>query len=144
MDDALARNAFSLQMLDTCSLNPCCNGWCTRTLAIVENEINGRKGLNPCCNGWCTRTFQSNTAKALLVACLNPCCNGWCTRTQIIRTVNYAFHVVLILVVMDDALAQLTMTNFLNFKAAVLILVVMDDALAQNEHCKNTQRNWKS
>ena len=59
-------------------LNPCCNGWCTRTWTQwTISQL--RVSLNPCCNGWCTRTqgvllsYQWNVS-------LNPCCNGWCTR----------------------------------------------------------------
>ena len=40
------------------------------------------------------------------VASLNPCCNGWCTRTNATTAQEVKQQVVLILVVMDDALAQ--------------------------------------
>ena len=60
---------------------------------------------------------------------LNPCCNGRCTRTRLIRQRTQDTGQVLILVVMEDALAQAI--TYLTAKAVgVLILVVMEDALA--------------
>ena len=80
MEDALTHTIFmDNRQLDT-SLNPCCNGRCTRTfvkevkdvlvkfvlilvvmedaLALVDYDIEevSKMGLNPCCNGRCTRT----------------------------------------------------------------------------------------
>ena len=43
---------------------------------------------------------------------------------------NQSFHTVLILVVMDDALAQYVTPHTSPLISSVLILVVMDDALA--------------
>ena len=134
--------------------------------------------LNPCCNGWCTRTMQTQSSLLLkkvlilvvmddaLVQCpfshnalngrLNPCCNGWCTRTETAEVVASQYGV-LILVVMDDALvlvqdeAAYKASGSLNpccngwctrtlwqmvlqvLKMLVLILVVMDDALVPKE-----------
>ena len=60
-------------------------------------------GLNPCCNGRCTRTLNKEMKQE---KCLNPCCNGRCTRTLYCYYVREGNSVVLILVVMEDALAQ--------------------------------------
>ena len=38
---------------------------------------------------------------------LNPCCNGRCTRTLAMDVIVPKYYFVLILVVMEDALAQL-------------------------------------
>jgi len=67
--------------------------------------------------------------EATYKACLNPCCNGRCTRTTSRGYNLTATAKVLILVVMEDALAHLKK----GMKCAVtgvLILVVMEDALA--------------
>ena len=40
------------------------------------------------------------------LAGLNPCCNGRCTRTIITSREEVSIDIVLILVVMEDALAQ--------------------------------------
>ena len=67
--------------------------------------------------------------KTLVYLGLNPCCNGRCTRTYDDAIVYGDAVLVLILVVMEDALAQgkkVVITGI--FK--VLILVVMEDALA--------------
>ena len=61
-------------------------------------------------------------------ACLNPCCNGRCTRTYLCSTINISLPV-LILVVMEDALAHLV-SQLSIMDRLVLILVVMEDALA--------------
>ena len=60
---------------------------------------------------------------------LNPCCNGRCTRTSREFTPQEIASVVLILVVMEDALAQAAIARF-GIIIKVLILVVMEDALA--------------
>ena len=61
--------------------------------------------LNPCCNGRCTRTIKPDS-EGNVVASLNPCCNGRCTRTTIKGMITSPLKV-LILVVMEDALAPL-------------------------------------
>ena len=63
------------------------------------------------------------------LAGLNPCCNGRCTRTIITSREEVSIDIVLILVVMEDALAR----HYLLLSGStpkVLILVVMEDALA--------------
>ena len=40
------------------SLNPCCNGRCTRTRQREHYGIFDHRRLNPCCNGRCTRTAK--------------------------------------------------------------------------------------
>ena len=61
-------------------------------------------GLNPCCNGRCTRTLNKEMKQEKY---LNPCCNGRCTRTLYCYYVREGNSVVLILVVMEDALAPI-------------------------------------
>ena len=80
MEDALARAEIIENANLPISLNPCCNGRCTRTMLACSNrnsnqsvlilvvmedalalsrifpEMVGDNGLNPCCNGRCTRT----------------------------------------------------------------------------------------
>ena len=60
---------------------------------------------------------------------LNPCCNGRCTRTRVGINYNGYTAYALILVVMEDALAQLHQGRQERYDYA-LILVVMEDALA--------------
>ena len=62
---------------------------------------------------------------------LNPCCNGRCTRTQKKAKTMVGTFLVLILVVMEDALAHGIAKGRLTPVECVLILVVMEDALAQ-------------
>ena len=69
--------------------------------------------------------------KAKDSGCLNPCCNGRCTRTRILSTLSSCYFKVLILVVMEDALALTFIPLSNNSSLGVLILVVMEDALAQ-------------
>ena len=61
--------------------------------------------------------------------CLNPCCNGRCTRT-VQKRVSLKSWLVLILVVMEDALALGNVVRPIVARDKVLILVVMEDALA--------------
>ena len=112
------------------SLNPCFNGRCTRTvfgnawiygdaqvliLVLMEDALAlvckallllfFYLGLNPCFNGRCTRT---NISISLLKGLrgLNPCFNGRCTRTKIKVPAKAPKVKVLILVLMEDALAR--------------------------------------
>ncbi len=66
--------------------------------------------LNPCCNGRCTRT-SLNLQVLKSLRSLNPCCNGRCTRTVNVVSLENYDRIVLILVVMEDALAHL-LSNF--------------------------------
>ena len=61
---------------------------------------------------------------------LNPCFNGRCTRTPEIILYN-KIYIVLILVLMEDALALIKVIIKLVALLPVLILVLMEDALAQ-------------
>ena len=61
---------------------------------------------------------------------LNPCCNGRCTRTQGRSLKALRPRQVLILVVMEDALALYAGKWAIKESRPVLILVVMEDALA--------------
>ena len=105
MEDALAQTTIKDMKTINKSLNPCCNGRCTRTTPLtgIWHRIDG---LNPCCNGRCTRTCEIRTL-AIIKKCLNPCCNGRCTRTAV-QLAKSGLVNVLILVVMEDALAQLS------------------------------------
>ena len=83
MEDALVpKYVTPLLLVTRVSLNPCCNGRCTRTgTFVVESDVKGQvlilvvmedalvlveqitattanEGLNPCCNGRCTRTAK--------------------------------------------------------------------------------------
>ena len=105
MEDALAQEVKAQVVDQLKSLNPCCNGRCTRT--NDKKKIGSKiQSLNPCCNGRCTRTnrfvpayVKSHNVLILVVmedalalgsviremvqtkVSLNPCCNGRCTRT---------------------------------------------------------------
>ena len=65
----------------------------------------GNESLNPCCNGRCTRTEQIVDITKAYNGSLNPCCNGRCTRTTARIVTRVRDSIVLILVVMEDALA---------------------------------------
>ena len=71
-----------------------------------------------------TRSFTEEEQSGL-----NPCCNGRCTRTHTTKGLLDFIAQVLILVVMEDALAQ-GFARCITAKLWVLILVVMEDALA--------------
>ena len=60
---------------------------------------------------------------------LNPCCNGCCSRSSVLLEPSIATISVSILVVMDVALADLSVLNAKK-SDQVSILVVMDVALA--------------
>ena len=62
---------------------------------------------------------------------LNPCFNGRCTRTVGVAAIMSFVLSVLILVLMEDALALATLPFIAVGVAAVLILVLMEDALAR-------------
>ena len=80
MEDALAPKKWKTKSKRKC-LNPCFNGRCTRTEWWTNNKVRQGEGLNPCFNGRCTRTVAS----AEVVA---------------------SQYGVLILVLMEDALAR--------------------------------------
>ena len=101
-----SHNSLSKELFELFRLNPCCNGRCTRTKCSQCLKTTKRFCLNPCCNGRCTRTFHYLLISLLEVS-LNPCCIGRCTRTIEYDKPNGKLHGVLILVVMEDALAQL-------------------------------------
>ena len=61
---------------------------------------------------------------------LNPCFNGRCTRTPHERWRKDFYSSVLILVLMEDALALKLGRKLTALGAKVLILVLMEDALA--------------
>ena len=79
MEDALVQWQLGGQNLNLPSLNPCCNGRCTRTNYNGYTAYKDER-LNPCCNGRCTRTEIRDLQKFAKMR-LNPCCNGRCTRT---------------------------------------------------------------
>ena len=62
---------------------------------------------------------------------LNPCFNGRCTRTNLPLPLHYQSQEVLILVLMEDALAPFLASCQQENSVEVLILVLMEDALAR-------------
>ena len=128
MEDALAlKDEFDVDP-DDYGLNPCFNGRCTRTEG-KQNICISAVGLNPCFNGRCTRTCKGLKPRENL-ACLNPCFNGRCTRTLMSFINLFTKYTVLILVLMEDALARLFDHTTKITQTKVLILVLMEDALA--------------
>ena len=73
--------------------------------------------------------LSSSSCLEICSSRLNPCCNGRCTRTNAVLRDNEDISFVLILVVMEDALA-LWRSLCIHIIHRVLILVVMEDALA--------------
>ena len=85
MEDALARPLWVFQHYKALSLNPCCNGRCTRTLTIM-NTIDF---LNVLILVVMEDALALDLAKAKLITLgLNPCCNGRCTRTSFLYVVS--------------------------------------------------------
>ena len=74
---------------------------------VRHSSCGGLTCLNPCFNGRCTRTLTGSRAFTAEEICLNPCFNGRCTRTSNSRAFT-AEEIVLILVLMEDALAHST------------------------------------
>ena len=64
MEDALVHQEIRIVELSS-SLNPCCNGRCTRTYPPAVNNNRADSCLNPCCNGRCTRTLKKPLTRAL-------------------------------------------------------------------------------
>ena len=58
MEDALVQAAIARFGIIIKRLNPCFNGRCTRTLALLTVSPKAAC-LNPCFNGRCTRTPKS-------------------------------------------------------------------------------------
>ena len=73
--------------------------------------------------------FTETAVPVVLFISLNPCSNGRCTRTAINFTPREKKRIVLILVLMEDALARKRNLDCLKM-ILVLILVLMEDALA--------------
>ena len=66
MEDALAQIDGQDYLVMSHSLNPCCNGRCTRTNLFFW-FIRRMPGLNPCCNGRCTRTDYKFLTELVMV-----------------------------------------------------------------------------
>ena len=133
-------------------LNPCCNGRCSLRLpnfhfseeikivlilVVMEDALwvpylvsvlLAKFRLNPCCNGRCSLRRWEYQGAWRCFKCLNPCCNGRCSLRQQGNEKTKDFNRVLILVVMEDALWEVTQSPKAIIKE-VLILVVMEDAL---------------
>ena len=106
MEDALAQlSCKNTKKPKSLGLNPCFNGRCTRTLVFHTWFSVKRNCLNPCFNGRCTRTESIYMDRPNGRLCLNPCFNGRCTRTRLLEVLPKRLGVVLILVLMEDALA---------------------------------------
>ena len=86
------------------SLNPCCNGRCTRTLKNGGKER--KKDVLILVVMEDALALDGEEIKLFDDQSLNPCCNGRCTRTYKIFLLKKIARHVLILVVMEDALAQ--------------------------------------
>ena len=69
---------------------------------------------------------------------LNPCSNGRCTRTSVYNFRCIIVRFVLILVLMEDALALLELGKNEDVEY-VLILVLMEDALALHRKVRGRQ-----
>ena len=126
MEDALARNTKQATS-GLLRLNPCFNGRCTRT-TLKGYRTKFGKSLNPCFNGRCTRTNAVIVLKGgrMIVLILVLMEDALALRLQVRRNI----YCVLILVLMEDALAQVE-KNVIAQVVDVLILVLMEDALAQ-------------
>ncbi len=79
MEDALARLETWVKNDDTASLNPCCNGRCTRTIKKSSGRRNEKVLILVVMEDALAQLVD--LSKAQLVS-LNPCCNGRCTRTK--------------------------------------------------------------
>ena len=104
MEDALAHEQFHsyrlrLQVLILVLMED------ALALTCKDAEVKNFESLNPCFNGRCTRTPRINITSALDNS-LNPCFNGRCTRTKSSRAFTTEEISVLILVLMEDALAR--------------------------------------
>ena len=62
------------------SLNPCCNGICSRRVKFKSGKAHTSVSLNPCCNGICSRSLTAIEKMNTPWTGLNPCCNGICSR----------------------------------------------------------------
>ena len=83
-------------------LNPYCNGTCSRRGKAGIGKEN-RASLNPYCNGTCSRSVFFSVLEAKAAARLNPYCNGTCSRSGHETVERISTHV-LILIVMEHAL----------------------------------------
>ena len=75
---------------------------------------------------------------------LNPCFNGRCTRTTFMLRQLVKEQSVLILVLMEDALAHRCLKLQGLKLSKVLILVLMEDALARWQFFENLGRTYSS
>ena len=81
MEDALAREPNSIIGVIIKSLNPCCNGRCTRTLLCLLVKVGiGFVLILVVMEDALAQPRKKPLNKA--TDRLNPCCNGRCTRTQ--------------------------------------------------------------
>ena len=55
MDDPLRVEIWSARVSNNESLNPCCNGWSSKS-KLTEHKLLTEEGLNPCCNGWSSKS----------------------------------------------------------------------------------------
>ena len=127
MEDALAQTDEIKTDETVGSLNPCCNGRCTRThveytyytgakvliLVVMEDALalNYNTSIKTSLNIVLILVVMEDALAQIFPNLfsvtfigLNPCCNGRCTRT-ITFCAKQVLNLVLILVVMEDALA---------------------------------------
>ena len=102
MEYALGGEAARLVPRVHASLNPCCNGICSRRNSTTRMRKTSWR-LNPCCNGICSRRMDEREEDGLQRR-LNPCCNGICSRRNALFPQRCRHRTVLILVVMEYAL----------------------------------------
>ena len=62
------------------------------------------KGLNPYCTGICSRTYDDENLRICKIS-LNPYCTGICSRTTLTFVLTTILGQVLILIVLEFALA---------------------------------------
>ena len=128
VDDALVLAGRVRHIKSNWSLNPCFNGWYTRTQRGAgcqeeHHDVLILVLMDDALVRWYEENWSSWGSVLILVvmddalvlkvsdllevqdsAGLNPCFNGWCTRTCRSWRIIEDFALVLILVLMDDAL----------------------------------------
>ena len=102
MEDALVLRFAPSKGTTPPSLNPCCNGRCTRTRDFTPQELSSVVLILVVMEDALVLYFL--LFLGTLPVSLNPCCNGRCTRTRYYVLAVLAVAAVLILVVMEDAL----------------------------------------
>ena len=127
MEHALRAKRVNLEAGEEVSLNPYCNGTCSKRDWNTPS-MNFNNCLNPYCNGTCSKRCRTLTPKTKQYSCLNPYCNGTCSKRPRIWRCCFRGPRVLILIVMEHAL-RVTKIHLYGKITGVLILIVMEHAL---------------